>query len=341
MNIQSAEPPRKPNRKPPRWVLVLILLCILSLPAIPIILSYHIENQNKRLDKKLADVKANLKAVQAEQDSWKPTQELETIGMQALVTKLQTAFMLTDYSRQADTPDMRGELYYSLWEGPLFFSSEIGVLLAEPSKPADKTALQKFAARANASLDSKAIKGDSALQDELRKGRRIYVFYIAAELQQKIEAGDSVRIVPIELLSEEEFHKQFPNGEKAAYRLLRKPDGQYTFALQSQIMGTDISEAEAMKYVKEHGQPWTYERFETTDKKSGKKRVTYNVERYSVDFNAAKVSLVKIIRDNFDSVVAITSIEAEGKTEFVTDAKQVKKLVESLLRDEWKYQVDY
>jgi hypothetical protein len=261
------------------------------------------------------------------------------IGMRNAVIDLQGTFDITEYGRDSQIYEMKGEPYYSLW-GTTLYSDNSGIIMAFPSQAVDKSVLLSEAAKVNTSLESKEMKEYSGVRFILTKGQELYVFYIDNELQQKLESGKVIQFMPKEDFTEEEFRKEFPQGERAAYTIIRELDGRYTLKLQSQKEGTPISPTEAEEYIKKNGQPWTFERTDSFDRKTGKKLAHYIVERNVVNFKAAEFPLVKLIRDSSEDVLAISRVDVAGEGEFIDNADKVSNLVEKLLEDETKYEFD-
>jgi len=246
-------------------------------------------------------------------------------------------FELTDYGSDWYRRELRGEWYYSL-AGPTFYSEWNAIIVAFPSRAEERQTLVEEAGIAAQAL--KEVTKKFSLR--LDRKQRMFVFFVDYELTQKLKAGEVISCIgEKERLTEEEFHQQFPAGEETAYWLGRLPDGSYLIALQSGETATEVSRDEAVEYVREHGPPWSYERSEKVDEETGETLVYYYVQRKSVNFEAADVPLIKLVRENVAGVVAVTQFNNDGGYEFTDDAEKISRLVGRTLKNEDEYHVDF
>ena len=252
---------------------------------------------------------------------------------------IRIGFSTTDYYYSAGMGEAKGQLYYA-FTGPSLYSDENGILLAEPTISADvKTSLDTIS-QMNASLDTMVIQKNEAIKNMLQEGRKFYVLYIDSKLQREIEAGKVVKPLTMERLDEAEFIQRFPQGEKAAYYLWSEPDGSYSINHQLANTSESVNESEAKDYVRLHGQPWRYERFESNND-AGKKVISYHVYKFIVHFESARFPVAKTLADNLGDIAAITSFDAALKPTLITDREEIKSLSASLLSDVNSYLVNY
>lgn len=246
----------------------------------------------------------------------------------------------TDYGRDWYQREWKEEVYYLLPSGPTFYSEWNTIMVAFPSREGGRYFLGREAR--GLTYQTSEVMKEFEYGLRLCSKQRMFVLFVDYELTQKLNAGKVVSYIgEKERLTEEEFREQFPAGEEAAYGLHRQPDGSYLIALQSEETGTEVSKAEAMEYVREHGPPWSYDRAEKMDEETGETHVYYYVQRETVNFEAADVPLIKLVRENASGVVAVTQFNNDGGYEFTDDAEEISRLVGSALKNEDEYHVDF